>query len=380
MNSKKKHILISLVGRTPQILTESLYALMVGLKIPLSEIWVLTTEEGQQTILTHLLNANSGKFHQFCHDWQIDPSKIKFDAENILMAQDFNNVVSNVEKCEPLVNLMLKLIKRLTQDSSNILHCSLAGGRKTMSVYFAFALQFFGRQQDKLYHLLTQPPEFQNHPEFYYIPPQPKMLEIGNGKQLSTEQATIELVEVPYVRLRNKMEYLFGNRDLSFEEMVRITQSELEQMPDLLPLVVDVQRKQLIIGDKKVLLSPIEMAFYRYYAERSKVRRVDIPVKEYERYFEKAEGEWFPNRSLEKVLLYYRELISAMAVERFLQTLEKGYFSFNRACQYFSRIKRKIQSSMGDDELAEYYIISAVGRYRKCYGIKLDRSKIVIVT
>jgi len=75
----------------------------------------------------------------------------------------------------------------------------------------------------------------------------------------------------------------------------------------------------------------------------------------------------------------YEKIASPNAVDRFVETLDNGYLSFNRACQYFSRIKRKIQSALGDDELAEYYIIAAVGRYRKGYGIKLDGAKIRIV-
>lgn len=382
MSNQQKHVLISLLGRTPQLLTEALYALMIRQKIPISEIWVLTTKEGFQAITEHLIDPSAGKLYAFCQDWQIDLQEIKFNSEQILAAEDLSreaNTALDTERCEPLISLILKVLRKLTSDPDTVLHCSLAGGRKTMSVYFAYSLQFFGRQQDKLYHVLAQPQEFQNHPEFYYIPPQHRELEIGNGKMISTDQASIELIEVPYIRLRNKMEYLFGEQQLTFDEMVRLTQAELEQMPNLPPLVIENQKKLITIGNKKVLFTPIEMAFYRYYAERSQSRSDTIPVKEYERYFEKADGEWFPSQSLDQVLSYYRDIFSKSAVERFVETLENGYLSFNRACQYFSRIKRKILNALGDDELAEYYIISAVGRYRKCYGIKVDKGKMVII-
>ena len=383
MIKQQKHVLLSILGRTPQILTEALYALIIQRKIPISEIWVLTTREGFETIIDYLIHPQSGKFYAFCHDWQIDAQKIKFNSEQILVAEDLSSpskAMPDTQECEPLVNLILTVLRNLTNDPNTVLHCSLAGGRKTMSVYFAYALQFFGRPQDKLYHVLTQPMELQNHAEFYYIPPQPRYLVSGTGKKISTDQASIELIEVPYIRLRNKMEYLFGNKELSFDEMVRLTQSELEQMPNLPPLVIESQKKLITIGNKKVLLTPIEMAFYRYYAERSLSRSDDVPVKEYEQYFEKADGEWFPSDSLAQVLTHYRQIFSDSAVERFVESLDKGYLSFNRACQYFSRVKRKILNALGDEELAEYYIISAVGRYRKCYGIKVDKSKILMVT
>lgn len=384
ISNEQKHILISILGRTPQILTEALYALMISRKIPISEIWVLTTKEGYPAISEHLLDSHHGKFYEFCHDWNIDPSTIKFDAEHIMVAEDLDHrsqASPDAEQCEPLVNLILKVLRMLTSDPTIVLHCSLAGGRKTMSVYFAYALQFFGRPQDKLYHVLTQPQEFLNHADFYYIPPHHRFLELGNGKSISTEQATIELIEVPYIRLRNKMEYLFGNKELSFDEMVRLTQNELEQMPDLPPLVVDLAKKRITIGNKEIHLTPIEIATYRYYAERSKARSDNISVKDYERYFEYAEGGcFFPDQGLKRLLEIYHSVAPQGTIDRFKRdALDKGRLPFDRACEHFSRIKRKITSALGDDELAEYYIISAVGRYRKCYGIKLDKGKIVMV-
>jgi len=383
MIDQKRHILVSLLGRTPQILTETLYALMVGRKIPISEIWVLTTREGFQEITEKLLDSNCGKFYDFCQDWNINPHTIKFDSNHIKVAHDLGDestISPNREKCEPLVDLILQVMRKLTKDPKTILHCSLAGGRKTMSVYFAFALQFYGRPQDKLYHLLTQPQEFQNHPDFYYIPPQPRMLDMSDGKKLSTENASIELVTVPYVRLRNKMGYLFGMRNLSFDEMVRLTQTELEQMPNLPVLLVDLQRRRITIGNKEIPLSPIEIATYQYYAERSLARDNEISVKDYERYFEYAEGSFFPEQSLNRLLEIYSQVATQGTIERFKNnTLENGRLPFDRACEHFSRIKRKIRHALNDDALADYYIISAVGRYGKCYGIKLDKSKIVIV-
>jgi CRISPR-associated protein Csx14 len=382
MNKKPKHILVSLLGRTPQILTETLYALKIERKIPIAEVRVLTTAEGREAISEHLLHPKTGKFYEFCRDWEIDPAEIKFDSESISVASDLDNeidIFSQVEKAEPLINLILQELKKLTADQNRVLHCSLAGGRKTMSVYFAFGLQFLGRPQDKLYHVLTQPQEFQNHKDFFYIPPQSRTLLSFEGKKISTANARIELIEVPYVRLRDKISYLFGERELTFDKMVHITQTELEQMPDLPPLTINSLKKCITIGNKNIYLSPIETAIYVYYAKRSKNRSNGISVKEHERYFEYAEGSFFPEQGLSQLLKIYSQIATYGVVDRFKTSLTKGNLDFDRACQYFSRIKRKICSALSDDTLAEFYIISGVGKYGKCYGIKLDKSKIVIV-
>jgi CRISPR-associated protein (TIGR02584 family) len=48
---QQRHLLIALLGRTPQILTETLYALCVDQGVPISEIWVISTYEEYQLAL-----------------------------------------------------------------------------------------------------------------------------------------------------------------------------------------------------------------------------------------------------------------------------------------------------------------------------------------
>ena len=380
MTDSQKHILFSLLGKTPQILTETLYCLMIHQKIPITEIKVITTEECYEIVCEKLLNSKTGRFYTFCQDWNIDTRKIEFGPENILVAPELPiDVNNNTDQQSHFINLILQNLKELTSLPNTTLHCSLAGGRKTMSVYFAYALQFFGRPQDKLFHVLIHPQEFENHPDFYYIPRKPHDLVTPTRYKISTDLAKIELIEIPYVRLKNTMSYLFGQGNLPFHEMVQITQADLEQMPTLPPLVINFPQKTIEISNKKIHFSPIEMAFYRYYVERSKLRNDNIHVKEYVRYFEKAEGVWFPLNSIKQILNYYQEIASSTAVDRFVDTFENGYLSFNRVCQYLSRIRRKIYNALNDDEIAEYYIVSSVGRYRKSYGIKLDKAKIQII-
>ena len=51
-----------------------------------------------------------------------------------------------------------KLIRELTNDPDRQLHVSLAGGRKTMSFYLGYALSIFGRDDDRLSHVLVDEP------------------------------------------------------------------------------------------------------------------------------------------------------------------------------------------------------------------------------
>ncbi|MBN2009970.1 TIGR02584 family CRISPR-associated protein [candidate division KSB1 bacterium] len=381
---ESKHILVSVIGVTPQILTETLYGLMVEKGINISEIRIITTKEGESEIKEHLLKPGSNKFLAFCKDYDLNPATIKFDMTSIKVAQDqtgqFQHDVIRVEDCEPMITVMIKEIEELTKDPDTTLHCSLAGGRKTMSVFMAFAMQLFGRPQDILYHVIAHPDEFQSHPDFFYIPPIPKKLKTTKGKKISTTKASIIVMEVPYVRLREKMVDLFGEIPNSFDEMVKLSQSQVEQMPDLPVLAVNLKGRYIEIGKTHISLSPFQIALYCYYAERSLNRPDNIPVKNYDDYFEKAEGgSFFPSHGLTRLKQIYEAVAPYGIYTRFIQSLQNGQFPFNRACEHFSRIKSIIRTEIENDVIADYYIISPIGPYGKSYGIKIDKSKIRII-
>ncbi|HNJ44385.1 MAG TPA: CRISPR-associated ring nuclease, partial [Acidobacteriota bacterium] len=68
------------------------------------------------------------------------------------------------------------------------------------------AMQLFGRVQDRLSHVLVSE-DFETHPDFYYLPSQPKELEITDRfgtviKRVSTQDARIYLADIPFIRLR----------------------------------------------------------------------------------------------------------------------------------------------------------------------------------
>ncbi len=76
MNDKKQ-ILLCVAGMTPQIVTETLWALVEnGERI--DEIRVIPTLAGKRKLIDTLFGEN-GKFDEFCHEFGIERSSIKFD-------------------------------------------------------------------------------------------------------------------------------------------------------------------------------------------------------------------------------------------------------------------------------------------------------------
>lgn len=65
-----------------------------------------------------------------------------------------------------------KVARGYAQDQYLRIHLSRAGGRKTVSSYALSAAMFFGRPHDEISHVLANPPQIESHPDFRW-PGQP---------------------------------------------------------------------------------------------------------------------------------------------------------------------------------------------------------------
>lgn len=376
--SKPRHLLIALLGRTPQVLTETLYALCVGNHVPITEIWAVSTQEGLQVAQVKLFGAAQGQFYKLLKDYPQQCGQVRFSAEQILVAQDGLLPVQDIRsrhESETFLELILRVLWEKTSDPNTAVHCSLAGGRKTMSTYMALVMQMLGREQDKLYHVLLTPPEAEHHAEFYYPAPVSQILPLPDGRTFDSAKVKVELVEIPYVRLRERLPVEILERRASFAELLQWTQAEIAALPRAPMLQLVPQRRLVRIGGREIELPPIEFCLYWHFAERSQKRPPSIPREAYEQYFEKPEGSAFLSAaSVHDLKAKYRSLEGAAGMlKRFEDSLrrDKG-LTLEKLLQYISKINRKLEVALSDLETFELYRISAVGRYGKCYGLKLD--------
>jgi len=83
-NDYPRRILVAVTGLSPQIVTETLYALAVAPAqaafVP-SEIHLITTRSGAEKARLALLSDDPGWFHQLCRDYALPP--IGFAAKHI---------------------------------------------------------------------------------------------------------------------------------------------------------------------------------------------------------------------------------------------------------------------------------------------------------
>ena len=84
-----RRILVSVTGLSPQVITETLYALVVQKRTPFipTEIHLLTTREGAERASLALLDPRKGRFHAFCQDYNLE-GRVLFGAEQIHVVED----------------------------------------------------------------------------------------------------------------------------------------------------------------------------------------------------------------------------------------------------------------------------------------------------
>jgi CRISPR-associated protein (TIGR02584 family) len=155
-------ILLAVTGLSPQIVTETLYALAAARQpawVP-TEIHVVTTKPGAENVRRTLLSKDPGWFHRLRGDYRLP--EMAFGSKNIhIMTQPdgkpLDDILEDADN-SAVADFITEQVRARTSDPTASLHVSIAGGRKTMGFYIGYALSLFGRAQDRLSHVLISPP------------------------------------------------------------------------------------------------------------------------------------------------------------------------------------------------------------------------------
>lgn len=220
-----RRILLCVTGTSPQIITETLYGLAIepndGRAFVPTEIRVLTTAMGAQQARLSLLAEDRDMFGRLCRDYGL--AGIRFDMDCIDVFRDADGLpledILTPEHNEAAADHITRVVAQLTADESAAIHASIAGGRKTMGFYLGYAMSLFGREQDRVSHVLVSE-GFDSHREFFYKPPRPVTLKKPDGWEMSTADAQIHLAHIPIVRLRSNEFEAVSNRRIGFADAV----------------------------------------------------------------------------------------------------------------------------------------------------------------
>lgn len=211
--------------------------------------------------------SEDGWFYGLCKDYQLP--KIHFDAQCIHTLEDVIgdrlDDIRSVEDNEQAANALTNAVREYTQDENTALHVSIAGGRKTMGFYVGYALSLYGREQDRLSHVLVSSP-YEAHPDFYYPTPYSCIIHtrFGNPRPMDTQEAQVTLAEIPFVRLRHGLPETLLQGDASFSDAVHAVQQKIAPASITISLI----KKQFFCGDKSVKIAAADLAFYAWFAKR----------------------------------------------------------------------------------------------------------------
>lgn len=358
-----RRVLLAATGLSPQVVTETLYALAVTRQpafIP-TEVHILTTAEGANHAELTLLHPHQSRFQRFCGDYGLT-GQIRFDTSQIHTIDDELGRpltdISTPEENTFAANAITALVRSFTADTECALHVSIAGGRKTMGFYLGYALSLFGRPQDRLSHVLVSYP-FESNQDFYYPPAEPEVLFTRENKPIHTSDAKITLAEIPFVRLRHGLPENLLEGGASFSEAVQSAQQAMGEPA----LALDYANRTLDCSGKRVALAPQLFAFYAWLALRRKdakapVRYTDADPREFLAEYRKLVGE----------LAHDYEAVAAMLAEG----MTKEFFDEKK-----SRINATLKRQLGI--AAQPYLIQAEGKRPVTrFGLKLETRQIVI--
>jgi len=229
-------ILVAVAGGSPAIVTETLWALAKRTApVHVDEVRILTTAKGKSAILNSLLSPTDGKFKSCLEELEVT-HPIRFREETIFVFKNGKGRelvdIRTDEDNQLAADQICGFIREWTKEDARLI-CSGAGGRKTMSIYLTIAMMLYGRADDRLFHVLINPEEFELCRDFFHPYRVPRNLPLydrqGNQiKKISTANVNLDLGEIPFVKLRVlDTTKLFGAAE-TYSEIVDSVQQRLE--------------------------------------------------------------------------------------------------------------------------------------------------------
>lgn len=342
-------------GGTPQIITETLWALMKNNE-PVDEIRVITTSEGRRKLIEgiivddhgkvrgsareSLLDPVEGQFYKFQNEFPKYAKSIRFDENCIYtltkkgtgvpsprdLPSDWMKDILTDEENEKIANQICEIVRELAADEDVRIHASIAGGRKTMGLYLMTAMQLFSKNDDAMSHVLVSKDVEFGAPLFFYKPnkpepildPQGKPKSKSDGKVLTTDDVEIFLADIPYIRLRGVGGDFFERPIGNYAKFVDQTQDELRYLEGAKELRIDLRNRTVTAGTRTVKL-PLRLFFV--YTMFACFRKYDVGEDGF------VGLDEITREDLESVcVLFVRPVTGESPVETFRESMKRAGF------------------------------------------------------
>lgn len=274
---QKQTVLLSLVGTAPAVLSETVWALATQDEPVVPErVIAMTTSTGAEKIKEKLFK--DGHWKQMLEDLEGRGvpvgGKLRFGpiADSIRVFPDASRSrelddIRSAEDNEAVAEFFMETIRSFVENDSVRMIVSIAGGRKTTSALLYSVMSLLGRAEDQIQHILVEE-HWTFQPDFIYPGCQGVFIDQETGNSLSSSDAELQVVDVPFVPLR----YLF-ERDLqrsagSFRELINQVRAQTLNVADDLDVQLLTDSGEFYVSGRAVSLSPNEFLLYLYFARR----------------------------------------------------------------------------------------------------------------
>lgn len=222
MTTYSRRILLVALGTTPHLATATLCALYKTHpdEMP-TEIHVVTTRLGADCARTAYLDPDTSLLTHFWTTYGLPPAA--FDASHIHTIPGADGLpladIRTPDDNSRAADFIVKLIRDFCADPNASLHVSIVGGRKSMGLLLGSAMTFYGRDQDRLSHVLSQ---MESAPGDYHCP---------TPQELEADPSLVSLGEIPFLRLRPVLPQALVDEQYSFVDVVEASQTQLTHAP-----------------------------------------------------------------------------------------------------------------------------------------------------
>ena len=377
-----REVLIFVAGATPQIVTETIYALaMQNPSIHADELHIITHCQGKQLIMQKL--GKDGVLQQLCKEYGI-PQLPLSDANFLVITDQDGNELSDIRTVadnEQAGDQIAAFLRTKAAEPLVRLHCSLSGGRKTMTHYMGIAFQLFARQWDRLYHVMVAP-EFEKVEQFFYPPKQPQQLNVKNRTGeviINTADANVSLVQLPMIYLRDKV----PSQATTIREIVAEGQKEIDMAATQRPVRINLAERTLYIGDTLIDLSPIQLMLYTTFLN---LKRQPCRFSSRD-YCHECTACFIPlvdltsSEAIEQMARDYQAIYGndPLKADELLEKWDRN-LQTDLLRQQISKINAAIRDDLNDPTLLPIYKVSTVKQYGSSrYGVRVEKGKISCV-
>ena len=263
---QKEVILFAVIGMSPAILTETLWALAhENPPVIPDRIVVVTTLAGRAGIIRDLLEARPAYKDSYLWDDLMAAlekekintrGKLRFAAlgNDIRIFTALDTKTGRTRELEDIrtkeenaaaADFLLETLRSFTENVDCQIVASIAGGRKTMGALLYACMSLIGRETDRLTHVLVDEPfdDPRLQPRFYFPAQREPKLRRPDGKSAYATKAGISLADVPFVALRNLFQKELRRLPGGFSALVQSCRTQVAGLAGG-DLVVTIHRSQ----------------------------------------------------------------------------------------------------------------------------------------